>query len=178
MSAEIRVSARALILHEQSILLSEFTDETGLHYNLPGGGVEQGESIREAAMREVWEETGCRAQVGRLLWVFEYEPVRNLNWAGVRRAVTFVFAAKLITPAKDSFTPLDANQTKAVWLPLDRLGEVDLLPHLQQHILVYTRGEMSQIDLLEEPLDPDRAARYLPEGVSFPRRDLPDLTPG
>lgn len=29
---------------------------------LPGGGIAHGESPREAAIRELWEETGCRAE--------------------------------------------------------------------------------------------------------------------
>jgi 8-oxo-dGTP diphosphatase len=38
-----------------AVLLVEFNDETGLHYNLPGGGVEPGESVIEALEREVRE---------------------------------------------------------------------------------------------------------------------------
>lgn len=36
----IRVSVRAVIVRDGAILLSEYDDENGLHYNLPGGGVE------------------------------------------------------------------------------------------------------------------------------------------
>ncbi|MGE3267802.1 MAG: NUDIX hydrolase [Chloroflexota bacterium] len=34
----------------------------------PGGGVEQGESFEEGAIRELWEETGIRAPLGPCVW--------------------------------------------------------------------------------------------------------------
>src|SRR5579863_4974692 len=37
---------------------------------LPGGHMEPGESATEACAREVWEETGLRVRVGRLIGVY------------------------------------------------------------------------------------------------------------
>lgn len=61
--------AEALIVHEQKIMLIKRSDN-GL-WAVPGGLVEVGETLAEAALRELWEETGIRAQVTKLLGIFD-----------------------------------------------------------------------------------------------------------
>lgn len=38
-------------------------------YSLPGGHIEEGESISQAAARELWEETGLRVEPDALDWL-------------------------------------------------------------------------------------------------------------
>ena len=38
------------------------------YWTLPGGGVEKDETFEEAAVREMREETGCRARTVKLIW--------------------------------------------------------------------------------------------------------------
>ena len=61
---EQRDSAFAIILHSRHILLVKARDKN--NWQLPGGRLEPGETPAQAVIREVREETGLRAQVGRL----------------------------------------------------------------------------------------------------------------
>lgn len=71
--SHIRVRPTALIIKGNSILLVEYNDN-GIHYNLPGGGAELGETIIEGVIREVYEETTAEVEVGPLALVYELAP--------------------------------------------------------------------------------------------------------
>jgi ADP-ribose pyrophosphatase YjhB (NUDIX family) len=58
---DIRLNVAAVIARDDKILLVEFNDETGPHYNLPGGGVEFGESVYEALRTESVRRNQCRS---------------------------------------------------------------------------------------------------------------------
>ncbi|MET8683633.1 NUDIX domain-containing protein [Streptomyces sp. NPDC004732] len=72
MSLAIRNSAKAVILHNGQVLLLQAIWNGSLGYFLPGGGQKPGETLEEAVIREVREETGLDVDVVRLLWVREY----------------------------------------------------------------------------------------------------------
>jgi ADP-ribose pyrophosphatase YjhB (NUDIX family) len=56
------------------ILLIQRADNA--HWGLPGGHVEPGESVAQAAAREVLEETGFAVEIGRLIGVYS-DPERQ-----------------------------------------------------------------------------------------------------
>lgn len=75
---EIRLSVSAVVWAEgpgTKLLLMRRSDNG--HWGLPGGYVEAGENVSEAAAREVEEETGVRIAVGRLIGVYS-EPSRQV----------------------------------------------------------------------------------------------------
>lgn len=68
---ELRLGCSAAIFDDQGrIFLTRRTDNG--QWCLPGGGMESGESVKEACEREVWEETGLRVRVVRLVGVYSY----------------------------------------------------------------------------------------------------------
>jgi 8-oxo-dGTP diphosphatase len=67
-SARLRVAVSALLFDEHRVLLAHRRDIDW--WNLPGGGMELGETVEEAVKREVLEETGLVVEVGQLVGVY------------------------------------------------------------------------------------------------------------
>lgn len=68
---KIRVGCSAAIFDEQQRILLTRRADNG-QWCLPGGGMESGESAAEACEREVFEETGLRVRVKRLVGVYSH----------------------------------------------------------------------------------------------------------
>jgi len=66
------VAVGALILQDHNILLVRRTNEPGKgKWSIPGGTVELGELLKDAVVREVYEETGLVVEVLDLLDIIE-----------------------------------------------------------------------------------------------------------
>ena len=68
---KIRLGCSAAIFDNAGrVLLTKRTDNG--QWCLPGGGVDSGESVAEAVIREVFEETGLNVRVKRLVGVYSH----------------------------------------------------------------------------------------------------------
>ncbi|TYS68295.1 NUDIX domain-containing protein [Sutcliffiella horikoshii] len=150
MSFHMRVRAGALIIQDAFILLIEFNDENGLHYNLPAGGTEPGETVKEAVKREAKEEASIDVEVGTLAFVYEYAPHLNNNKYGDTHSLGLMFECNIKEdcipgmPAKP-----DPNQTGVKWIPLTELDKVILYPNIREHIHDYVENRRN-IEIIEE----------------------------
>lgn len=68
---KIRLGCSASIFDEQGRIFLTRRADNG-QWCMPGGGMEPGESVTEACEREVWEETGLRIRVKRLVGVYSH----------------------------------------------------------------------------------------------------------
>ena len=66
-----KVAATAVVAREGSVLLIRRGNQPGYgRWSMPGGYVDRGEVVEEAAAREVWEETGLRVEIECLVGLF------------------------------------------------------------------------------------------------------------
>ena len=100
---DVVLKVRAVIVQNNQMLLVEFDDETGLHYNLPGGTVESGEFLEDALVREVREETSAHVFVEQLLLTHDYIPAVSPDAYGDRRILTLVYRCASIPKTSRSF---------------------------------------------------------------------------
>ncbi len=72
---DVKWGARVIIPKDDGFIAVQHTFTERSHWVLPGGGVEKGETIPEAAIREAQEESNISVRVDRLLYVrlFYYE---------------------------------------------------------------------------------------------------------
>ncbi|MDX6741724.1 NUDIX hydrolase [Actinocorallia sp. A-T 12471] len=70
----LNVRVTGVVVEDDEILLLNQDTDTGRAWSLPGGKVEAGESLAEALVREMREETGVEVAPGRLLYVCDHLP--------------------------------------------------------------------------------------------------------
>lgn len=80
-----RVSVWAIIFEGSRVLLAHRRDIDW--WNLPGGGMEAGETVEQAIHREVLEETGLEVEVERLVGIYS-KPQKNEVALSLRCRVT------------------------------------------------------------------------------------------
>ena len=118
-----RVAAYALVVEEGRVLLcrlSPFVADRG-KWTLPGGGIDFGEHPEDAAIREVFEETGFDVRLGELV---EVQSELFQNARGALHAIRFLYRARIVggtlTLEKNGSTDLAAWHTReeAARLPM------------------------------------------------------------
>lgn len=70
-TAPVKLGVRAVVLDDAGRVLLVRHAYGSEGWGFPGGAPQRREQLADTAMREVWEETGVRCQVQRLLGVFD-----------------------------------------------------------------------------------------------------------
>lgn len=104
--ARKRMSVGVMIFHRGKLLIVEPTYE--VHYLIPGGGVDENESPKRAAEREIKEELGLDVEIGRLL-VVDYVKYPE-TYRG--ECVHYFFETKPLTDAQAASLKLPAEELK------------------------------------------------------------------
>ncbi len=71
---EVKIRVTGVVIEDGRILLLDQDTDAARSWSLPGGKVEEGESLAAALVREMREETGLEVEPGRLLYVCDHLP--------------------------------------------------------------------------------------------------------
>jgi ADP-ribose pyrophosphatase YjhB (NUDIX family) len=93
----LRPSVAAIITNDDGHVLLQRRSDNGL-WGLPGGGVEIGESVSTAIIREVQEETGLTVKIERLVGVYSDPRFQVVRYAdgNVVHYINTLFACRVV----------------------------------------------------------------------------------
>ena len=92
------------------------------YYVLPGGGVEDGESVEAATLREIKEETSLDATLGRKLWVEEGEYDHRVHHV----FLVTDFSGEMQLGGQEAKQQSPANTYTLEWHALDALQDLPI----------------------------------------------------
>ena len=145
----IRNAAKAIIEHNRKILINKCMDDQGnIYFDLPGGGQNQFETMEEAVIREVMEETGYDVRIVRFVALAEEicdDMELRSKALDYSHRILHVFLVNLENEVRHEIKEMDWQQQGSVWVSLE---EADSL-HFQPCQL---NGKISDLVLDKYPL--------------------------
>ncbi|MDD9793583.1 NUDIX hydrolase [Priestia megaterium] len=109
------------------------------HWSFPGGRVEAGESLVEAVIREVFEETGLTIEPGKILAINEGKLLKRNH-----HAIFFTFEGHIVDGTEEIKMPEEIFQLE--WVDIEQVEQrapyylEGINKLLQGHALYYNQG--------------------------------------
>jgi 8-oxo-dGTP diphosphatase len=135
----IRVRVAALVVLDGRVVLVRHRHGDRTYHLLPGGGVEVGEPLGDALVREVQEETGLEIRVVRPLFIND-----SIDPGGSRHMVNITFLTEIIGGAVTE-RPMDRRVEAVELVAPAALTGLDLRPPIVTHLI----DALANIDVCE-----------------------------
>ena len=138
---QVELTVLCLIHNEDSYLLQDRVKKDWKGYTLPGGHIETGESIVDAVVREMKEETGLTIKAPRLCGVKQF-PIEG------GRYIVFLFET-------DQFEGklVDSEEGKMHWVKISELSNVNLVNDFEELIEVMMSNILTEFQYVVENVE-------------------------
>ena len=128
-----RVNVRGVICQDGKVLAvrhKKYDGSPADYWAIPGGGLDPRENLKEGIERELFEETGIKAEVGPLMFVQQFAP--PLVEPKGRTRLGAHADIKFIDPKKERVKP-------------GFLSEINLSSYMNQNLPVYFHTEFQNL---------------------------------
>ena len=116
---KVRKATRAIVFDKDRLIALIHATKT-FCYNLPGGGLEEGEDYEDAVKRECKEEIGCDIEIEK-----EFGTIVEYRKEWEMKQISYCYIAKVV--GEKSETNLDQYEIdegyETIWLPLNEAIE-------------------------------------------------------
>ena len=135
---QVELTVLCLIHNEDSYLLQDRVKKDWTGYTLPGGHIEPGESVVDAVVREMKEETGLMIKSPRLCGVKQF-PIEG------GRYIVFLFET-------DRFEGkvVDSDEGKMRWIKISELSNVNLVDDFDELLEVMLNDTLTEFQYIVE----------------------------
>ena len=129
LAVPVKVVARCIFIRGSELLVQ--VSKKGDRYRLPGGSVNDTETIIECLKREMYEELGVNIEVGKLLYIVEsFYKKKNK----IVHEIGFYFLCRFADKENENITSKEKH-VEINWTPLDQLEETKFRPPILLAIL-------------------------------------------
>ena len=124
MSQTPRLAVRAVLLHENRLLLVNAWRDRDHLWCAPGGGMEKHASLTDNLKREIFEETGLQIDVGAICLVNEFhDPEGDFHQVDIYFRCTLTFGS-----LSDDWQDPDGVVSRRRWVTRDEMAELTVKP--------------------------------------------------
>ena len=133
-----RIRVAAIILQGEEILLARHRRDGVDYFVLPGGGVEYGETLEEALIRELQEEASLDIRVGAPVFINDSIPPDKH-----RHILNLAFLAE-VTGGTLAVDTQDKRLVGMEFVPVENISHLTLYPDIRKDLLAAIKTRFTQ----------------------------------
>ncbi len=131
-----RVRVAGIVIQENSILLIQHIKNEKKYWLVPGGGVDWGESLEEALIREYKEETNLDIEVKDFLFFSEaISPDKN------KHVINLYFLVKIKNDSETMKIGNETNLSDLKYVSKEEIQNIKLYPNIKEQLMKILNNE-------------------------------------